>query len=266
MASVFVTNIETVCAQAIATELLARGYSVHCGVTKSGKAAAKGFSKIAFHEFDPDDPDTVGVMATRVLRHSDPLDGVIFMPEQGVYGSIEEAGAADVRALFARHILMTSMLLQSFLPVVRSNQRGSFIFVGRKFSSAFTAITGWMRACNAAQMEVMRALKDEFAETEVRVALKETQLDAECFDAIDRVLTDTSGHSIFYRNMIEEQRRTLADANEGALTCDSLATDVCNELPLPEQQGQSPTHPTQMNRPQEQMKDLLALFQKWRRR
>lgn len=93
-----------------------------------------------------------------------------------------------------------------------------------------------MRAFNAAQMVVMRALKDEFAEAEVRGALKETQLEAESFDAIDRVLTDTSGHSIFHWNMIEEQRQTLADANEGALTCNSLAADVCNELPLPEQQ------------------------------
>jgi hypothetical protein len=236
VASVFVTNIETVCVQAIATGLLARGYSVHRDVTKSGKAAAKDFFEIVFHEFDPDDPDTVGVMATRVLSHSGPIEGVIFMLEQGVHGSTEETGAADVRALFARHIMMTSMLLQSFLTVVRSNQRGSFIFVSRKFSSAFTAITGWMRACNAAQIGVMRTLKDEFAETEVRGALKETQLDAECFDAIGRGLTDTSGHSIFYRNMIEEQRQTLADANEGALTCNSLATDVCNELPLPEQQ------------------------------
>lgn len=226
------TNIETVYAQAIATEPLAKGYSVHCGVTKSDKAAAKGFSEIVFHEFDHDNPDTVGAMATRVLQHSDPLDGVIVMLELSVYGSIEKTGATDVWALFARHILMTSMLLQSFLPVVRSNQRGSFIFVDRKFSSAFTAITGWLRACSAAQMEVMRALKDEFAETEVRVALKQTRLDAECFDAIDRVLTDTLGHSIFYPNMIEEQRQTQADANEGALTYNSLATDVCNEYPL----------------------------------
>ena len=150
MASVFVTNIETVCAQAIATELLARGYSLRCGGTKSGKAAAKGNSEIVFHEFDPDSPDTVGVMATRMLSHSDPLGGVTFMPEQGVYGSIEKTGAADVRTLFVRHILMTSMLLQSFLPVVRNNQRGSLIFVGRNFSSAFTGIAGWMRACNVA--------------------------------------------------------------------------------------------------------------------
>ena len=45
-----------------------------------------------------------------------------------------------------------------------------------------------MRAFNAAQMVVMRALKDEFAEAEVRGALKETQLEAESFDAIDRSL------------------------------------------------------------------------------
>ena len=63
-------------------------------------------------------------------------------------------------------------------------------------------MTGWMRACNAAQAEVMQALKDELAEINVRVSLMETQLDAECFDAVDRILNDTSGHSTYYRNMI----------------------------------------------------------------
>ena len=91
-----------------------------------------------------------------------------------------------------------------------------------------------MRACNAAQAEVMQALKDELAEINVRVSLMETQLDAECFDAVNRILNDTSGHSTYYRNMIEEQRRGLADTHEGALGCQNFAIDVCNELPLPE--------------------------------
>lgn len=83
MAGVFVTSIATECAQAISTELLARGYSVHCGISKSCEALVSNFPKISFHEFDPDDPDTMEVVATRVLRHSESIDGVILMPERG---------------------------------------------------------------------------------------------------------------------------------------------------------------------------------------
>ena len=83
MAVVFGTNIATECAQAISSELLARGYSVHCGITKSCEALVSNFPKISFHEFDPDDPDTMEVVATRVLRHSESIDGVISMPERG---------------------------------------------------------------------------------------------------------------------------------------------------------------------------------------
>ncbi len=264
MAVVFVTNIATECAQAISSELLARGYSVHCGITKSCEALVSNFPKISFHEFDPDDPDTMEVVATRVLRHSESIDGVISMPERGVFGSIEETSAGDVSALFNRHIFNTSILMQAFLPVVRSNQRGSFIFVGRKFSLTYAGMTGWMRACNAAQAEVMQALKDEFAEINVRVSLMETQLDAECFDAVNRILNDTSGHSTYYRNMIEEQRRGLADTHEGALGCQNFAIDVCNELPLPETDMRPPPPSELIDKPAERTRDLVDAFRKLR--
>jgi short-subunit dehydrogenase len=182
-----------------------------------------------------------------VLRHSESIDGVILMPERGVFGSIEETGNGEVRALFNRQIFNTSILMQAFLPVVRSNQRGSFIFVGRKFSPTYAGMTGWMRACNSAQAEVMRALKDEFAEMNVRVSLMETQLDAECFDAVDRILTDASGHSTYYRNMIEEHRRGLADTHKGTLGCQNFAIDVCNELPLLETDMRPPPPPFRTN-------------------
>lgn len=229
--SVFVVGGESVCKHSIVRELVNRGYDVYCGVGEARDAAAIGAQGATIHQLDTDDPDTVTNSINTLLRLVSTVDGLIMMPERGVFGSIEEADVGDVENLFYRNIIIPKLFLESILPFMRSQQRGSLVLVNREMRNHAVGISGWMRSFDVARTALIETLRTELGNAGIKCFKMQTQLDAECFDGVHQLIHDTNGHSSFYQPQIDAQLRSLRDSDEGVWRCSSFANQVCDLLP-----------------------------------
>ena len=230
VASFFVSNVETSSGLAIARELSARGGAVHCGVHNAEDAAQFSVPDFTTHVFDPENMDSVTKVANRVLRMDQKLGGLVIMPEKGLFGSVEEIDIFQVDRMLRRSVAMSSILLQLFLPVMRSNASGTLVLVRREFADLNKSMTGWMRACDQAIAEIVGTLSEEIQGSGVACHETKMRIDSECFDADNQIVEDTAGHSHYYQPHIQTKRRSMADQNDGVANCGSLASRVCDML------------------------------------
>ena len=91
LGSVFVIGGESICKRSVVSELLTRGFDVYYGTSESNEVAAVGAQGATVHQFIDGDADSITNTVNTLLRFVSTIDGVIMMPEPGLFGSVEEA-------------------------------------------------------------------------------------------------------------------------------------------------------------------------------
>ena len=159
LGSVFVIGGESICKRSVVSELLTRGFDVYYGTSESNEVAAVGAQGATVHQFIDGDADSITNTVNTLLRFVSTIDGVIMMPEPGLFGSVEEADVGEITKLFQRNIIIPRLFLGSILPVMRSEQRGSLIMVNRDFSSQILSMNGWMRSFDSGRTALIETLR-----------------------------------------------------------------------------------------------------------
>jgi len=204
---------------------------VHCGVKDDGDAELLEDLGASQHRFDADDANGIVEAATAAMRRSGSIEGLITLPERGLFGSVEESDVVRTERLFRRNLSMVTLLVQSFMPIMRSNRRGSVVIARWEFFSPARRLNGWMRACDAAMTELVKTLAEEVQGSGVVCYETKLRLESENSGEARQVLDDTAGHSAFYQGQIEERRRIISDSECATFSSAQHARDICDMLP-----------------------------------
>jgi len=200
-------------AEPLITGLLGYGYNVHCCVFSDEAAEAAAAYGAKAHVVDATDLDQLNSVSEDVIRYGDALDGMVLMPARGLFGSVEEIDIAQAKIVFANNVLLQIASIQCLAPIMRSNGRGGIILVRRRFQQRQRTMCAWNRVCDSALSEAFNILREEIRHSGVSSDTVFVDADSQWFDGARQLRDDAAGHSPYYHNQIEQQRRLLADAS-----------------------------------------------------